>query len=500
MLFEQLQKTYHVDCFINIAELEHLPSSHLYKTLSPLRQDNFVDNYRFVLFNFCPVDPVTLKHVVKTLDFIDIPHFFVLVVSNDPATQEFFTQLDDPISVIMQDGVAPTVTHQVTPQFNIDQSMCAHAWTGLHIAPDGAVRVCCESEDNIGDYNIRKDSIASIVNSDHMNQIREQFRQGTTPTGCRRCVNAEQAGGPSKRSLTPHKLKNIYGHIDWESDSVDVKFVGGHLGNLCNLKCRICNSGYSSTIAAEEIANSTLKKNHPAYKKLIDNSWVKNSDDFWQILRSQVPVACNFEFLGGEPLLLKDNLEFMQFLLDTGHSKHSIFEFITNGTQYPDILDRATEFERLVITVSIDDLDERFEFQRSGACWDTVAKNLARFVANPNIQVGICITVNIQNVLYLPELLAWIKKQNIDHYYFNILNQPEHLDINNLTKQAKKLVLDKLRDANCPELSYVISRVEQAQTSDGVEFCNYMRSKDHMRDERFNQSHFAIAKAMGYVL
>lgn len=500
MLLEQLKEKYQIECFINIAELEHRPSSHLYKTLSPLKQDNFADDCRFVLFNFSAVRADTLTHVVNVLDYIDIPHYFVLVITNDAATKEFFEKLADPIAVVVQDGEAPTVEHQVTPVFNNNNSMCAHAWTGLHIAPNGSVRMCCESSDDIGNYNIRKDSVDAIVNSEHMIKVREQFRQGITPQGCQRCVNAEQAGGESKRTLTPYKLKNIYGNIDWESDHVVTKFVGGHLGNLCNLKCRICSPGYSSTIAAEEIAHSTLKKDHPAYQKLVNNSWVKNSDEFWTMLRGIVPTACNFEFLGGEPLMLKDNIEFMQFLIDSGHSKNSIFEFITNGTQYPDVLDRATEFERLLITVSIDDIEDRFEFQRSGAVWSEVEANLAKFVRNPNIQVGVCITVNIQNVLYLPELLAWIKQQGVDHYYFNMLDEPECLNVNNLTRRAKRLVLDKLRNSDYTELGYVISRVEQAQTSSGVEFCDYMRSKDLVRNERFNQCHFAIAEAMGYVL
>jgi MoaA/NifB/PqqE/SkfB family radical SAM enzyme len=346
-----------------------------------------------------------------------------------------------------------------------------------------------------------------------MNLVRDQFRQGQKLEACQNCWRNEQAGGESKHQLTPYKLSNIYPRIDWESNSLDqnMGFIGGHLGNLCNLKCRICSPVFSSSIATEEIGQEPdiETRSHPTYKLLTDNRWHGNSEKFWQQLKDHSDQICNFEFLGGEPLLLQENLDFMQWLVDNGHSHKCIFEFISNGTQYPAVFDRANQFHRLTVTLSIDNLQQRFESERHGAKWDQVVANLQRFVssrdAGSNIKIGVCITVNIQNVLYLPELIKWLKSQGIDHYYYNVLAKPEWISVDWLTPEARTLVIDRLVSADLPaddrvKLFYVINCVRSATTSDGAEFRKQMQSKDQIRHQNFILTHQEIAQAMGFVL
>jgi molybdenum cofactor biosynthesis enzyme MoaA len=199
----------------------------------------------------------------------------------------------------------------------------------------------------------------------------------------------------------------------------------------------------------------------------------------------------------------------MQHLVDTGHSKSSFFEFTTNGTQYPDIFDKVDQFGRFTITVSIDNIGKRFEVERSGAEWHKVETNLEKFISlkqkNQFVKIGVSITVNIQNVFYIPELIQWLKTKNIDHYFYNVLQQPDYLNINQLTQAAKNMILNKFshsafNDFDLQKLNYVIQHIENSVTSDGKEFCEYVRSKDKIRGENFANSHPEIAQAMGYVL
>lgn len=518
-LKSELSLQYQADCWIFLEDLEHRPSSTLYKTLLPLHKEAYQDPYRFVFFNFAPLNAATLEHVVRTVSYIDISPYFIQVVTNQPATATYFEQLAEPINARLVSGeLNRTLVGNSQPIFNNSNNLCAHAWAGLHADPNGVTRLCCEYQDTIKrsdgtEFNLRQDNIVDILSSDYMIDIRNSFRQGKTPTACKKCVEIEHTGGMSKRALTPFKLKNVYGNINWESDSAkeNLGWVGGHLGNLCNLKCRICNPTFSSSIAVEQLQQLSLaaKKDDPVYHLLSNNSWNKTSDQFWTSIRSLVPRVKNFEFLGGEPLLLKENLEFMQWLVDAGHSHDCIFEFVTNGTQYPQVFDSVDQFQRLTITVSIDNIGKRFELERSGASWDTVSANLTRLVQlkqNTNrIEINVSITLNIQNILYLPELIVWLREQQINNYYLNWLETPRSLSIDQMTAQAKQLVLDRLTSAQLgprdrKELEYVIQRVEQAQTSDGQEFCRYMQEKDRLRNENFAITHKEIANAMGYVL
>lgn len=510
----ELEQQYCIDSYVFLEDLEHKPSSTLYKTLAQYQRPAYKDNYRFVLFNFAPVEPATMDHVAWAINYLDISPYFVLLITDQPATANYFSSCADPIQV---QQVTYQIDHDlpvdsVVPMFNTNNRLCAHAWTGLHVWPNGETSPCCDYVGVIVDRrdtpcNIKKHTIKEILNSDYMVQIRKKFVQGIPVPGCENCTVSEQAGGESKHSLTPYKLANIYGLIDWEAEDpmVNLGFVGGHMGNLCNLKCRICSPVFSSSIAAEELETVKDVKAHPVYRLLVNNRWSKQSDEFWSRLRNHADQVCNFELLGGEPLLLKENLEFMQWLVDQGHSQRAIFEFVTNGTQYPAIFDQADRFRRLAITLSIDNTGKRFEYERSGADWNTVVANLQKFVQNPALTVGVSITVNIQNVLYLPELVEWLQQQGINHYYYNMLHEPAYLSVDQLTPRAKALVLDALTKNNLTKfhsekLQYVINCVQLAETSDGQEFCQRMQAKDQLRNENFILTHHEVAQAMGYVL
>lgn len=509
---------FNVLCIVYLEDLSILPSSYLYKTLVPHYKPVYNNNERFVFYNFDSVDTDVLDHFVRIIDYIDISRFFCVIVTNQPSTVEYFKDLDSDFSVtftkdIHQRSNKPAGDAQ--PLF-YNQNLCAYAWSGIHLSPNGDARICCDYTGDIlqqdgTPYNIKDFSIDEIVNSEYMNQIRSEFRNGNTPAGCKRCSEREHLGADSKRSLSRYKLKNIHGHVNWESDDCteNPKFLGGHIGNLCNLRCRICSPEYSSQIAAEEIKASDSDHDTNKIKAvLIDNNWNKAQTTFWQEIKENNKII-NFEFLGGEPLLLQENLDYMQHLIDTGKSDNCIFEFTTNGTQFNEIFNQADKFKRLTVTVSIDNVGERFEYERKNAKWNNVEQNIQKFINSANnsnsLNVGICVTVSVLNVLYLPEVVKWLDKQSITHYYYNILNYPVELSIDMLTPNAKKIVLDKLTTCDISQehkdkLSPIIQAVKQVRCSDGTEFCNYICKKDVIRKESLYNSHKEIAQAMGYVL
>ena len=517
----KLFNQYQVECVVSIEEIEKSPSSFLHKKLIPLYQPVYHDRQRFVFFNFTPIQQSTLDHIVDTLSYIDISLYFVIVVTNQESTVSYFKSLPEPVFVIQsfdQIGQFDDKKNviEIKPLFNTDKKMCAHAWTGLHVNPDGTTKLCCEYSDFIRDpqgtpYNIKTTDLLTILDSKHIKKVRHQFREGVAPPGCNRCFEIESSGGTSKKSLTPFKLENIYGNINWESDSIDsLGWIGGHLGNLCNLKCRICSPTYSSSIASEKIKFSSYKnKKQDPFYKFFANSWSDYGSIFYSNLKQLVPLIKNFEFLGGEPLLASENINFMQYLVDSGFSKDSIFEFVTNGTQYPEIFDQADKFKRFTITLSIDNLGKRFELERSGAAWAVIENNLEKFINRKNLctsmEVGVSITVNIQNVYYLPELVVWLTSKGVSHYYYNVLADPSWLSLNSLTDNAKIIVLDKLLSADLPKqdqekLATVIQQVQQSVTSDGQQFCTEMKKLDSIRSQTFNSTHSEIAQAMGYML
>lgn len=501
---QKIEEKYNVDFYIQIEDLETQPSSTLYRSLLPYVRDPYEPEYRFVFFNFAKVYNQTLEHVLRTINFLDISPSFILIITNQQSTVDFFIENSKDIRPDYVLNIPVVQTQQSTalfPEYNKKNKLCAYAWAGLHVFPTGTIAPCCDFNGEILDesgspYNIKTARLEEIASSDFMKNLRQEFlKNDTLPEKCSKCNIVENSGGKSRRDLALYKMQNSYSLIDWESQTPTIRHVGGHTGNLCNLKCRICSSTFSSSIAVEEISNK-----EKVQQLLRDTRWTKNSHQFWDELKTLIPDVRNFEFLGGEPLMLKENIDFIQYLIDQGHSQNCTFELVTNGTFYLDLLDSPKNFYRLTITISIDDINERFEFQRSGAKFQIVEANLDRYIQNKNscLKIGVNTTVNIQNIFYLPELLSWLDTKNLDHHYFSMLTYPDFLSVYNLTPAAKDLVLSKLKLSNDPRLKSIITTIQQSATSDGKEFNLYMKNKDQLRNENFNLSHSEIAQAMSY--
>jgi len=123
---------------------------------------------------------------------------------------------------------------------------------------------------------------------------------------------------------------------------------------------------------------------------------------------------------------------------------------------------------------------------------------------SPKIATQLCTTVNIQNVYYLPELCDWILWQEFDHIYFNMLHDPWHMCISNLTEDAKQLVINKLtshpfRDKFKSEIMRIVKFIQNGKGSDGQVFRGKMTQTDAYRKQSLLDTHKEIAEAMGYV-
>jgi hypothetical protein len=112
-------------------------------------------------------------------------------------------------------------------------------------------------------------------------------------------------------------------------------------------------------------------------------------------------------------------------------------------------------------------------------------------------------TINIQNVYYLPELCDWVNEQEFDYVYFNMLHDPNDMCINRMTPQAQELVIDRLtkhpfNTKHRVEIDKIIQFIQNGEGSDGTEFLRKMQQTDGYREQSFLTTHLDIARAMGY--
>jgi MoaA/NifB/PqqE/SkfB family radical SAM enzyme len=284
-------------------------------------------------------------------------------------------------------------------------------------------------------------------------------------------------------------------------------FLDLKLGNICNLKCRICGSWSSSQFATEELNDMSPeidKKSTFPYQMLRAGAWPRENTQFWGQIDQCLDQIRYIEFTGGEPFMIREHFTMLQGIVDRGIAGNVEIHYNTNGTQYPEeAVEIWKHFKTVEIAFSIDDLGSRFEYQRTNAVWKEVVDNIARFrilrEQHPNIQLQCCSTVNIFNVRYLEDLALWISLQDFDFVYWNMMHDSWYFSIATLPNSAKEQIAEYLKNADTEyreEFDRIIDFMNKGASTDG--FMTKMKIQDLDRKRR--QSLNSIAPELAALL
>ena len=397
------------------------------------------------------------------------------------------------------------------------EKFCVLPWISLETSPIGTVRPCCLAEEEIVDdhgdkFDLNTASFVNIQNSQYMQKLRQDFLNVQQPSTCRKCWREERAGRTSKRMHTLDRLKHMLPDQSWTADAKPLMFLDLKLGNICNLKCRICGSWSSSQFAVEELANLGFnedKKSNHHYQMLKQGAWPKENPTFWNEIDQVVDQIRYIEFTGGEPFMIQEHFDMLQRLVDKGIAGNIEIHYNTNGTQYPEDADAIWQHFKLVeIAFSIDDVGERFEYQRTNAVWKEVCRNIGWFRTlrehYSNIRLQVCSTVNVFNVLYLEELSQWIDQQAFNFVYWNMMHEAYYFSIGTLPANAKSAITTQLQQANVnnntqQEFSKIIDFMNRGVSLDGNILRMRIADLDRKRNQDLSVVESEFAKLINYV-
>lgn len=355
----------------------------------------------------------------------------------------------------------------------------------IHMAtrPNGDVRLCCTSNASGADIidskeiglvtnkgvkmNLRDHTIEEVWNSDFMKSTRIKLLNNCVPDSCTKCFVEESKGIKSKRNWETQvwndrlNLKDVVSSMDTDgSMPVNIPYFDLRLGNLCNLKCVMCSPHDSSSwikdwkLQTPQYTNHILKEDQQ-WDRTMDYTWYQKGS-FIDSMKSQIHNIKELYFAGGEPLLIPEHYNILQWLVDEGYSVDVILRYNSNGTEIPDrLLELWSKFKLVKFNFSIDAYNERNDYIRYPSKWVDIHNNLLKLDDTPdNIVINIACAVQALNVMYLDELIDYklsmnFKKINTLDYGAGLIGLhlvylPSYMNVRVLSHKSKHDVTKKL--------------------------------------------------------
>lgn len=331
------------------------------------------------------------------------------------------------------------------------QTFCIHPHAAMSTTPDGFYKTCCMSElpirkEDGTPYRPSQDSLQEAFNSPWMDNLRRDLNIGFKNPNCKRCWDEERAGQNSKRMRDSKEYLN--GSKNIRAGEHVIKIVDLKMGNLCNLKCRICNPWNSSQWVDEwhslRKPNESKIEFHKPFKAMRD-AW--NPDqNIWKNLEQALPNIEHMDMYGGEPLLIENMWTILKHSVEKGYSKKQTIHYNTNGSIMPSDEQFALwkEFKLLDIQVSVDDIGDRHHYQRYPSDWSKVRNHVLKFKEHDWIRLSTNATISNYNIFYLDEITEEIVKNIGTSVWYNILHAPYDQSIAALDPEIKKILVKKL--------------------------------------------------------
>jgi radical SAM protein with 4Fe4S-binding SPASM domain len=318
------------------------------------------------------------------------------------------------------------------------RAYCRAAFDSLHIAIGGSAKPCCEFKDEIG--SLKETSLEKLWHSESLKDLRAKMLRGERDAGCRKCYDAEDAGGVSLRNMynAGDKLNSdFYTQTNLAEPilrTLDIRF-----SNLCNLSCRTCGPDASTKWYADAKRLNWWKLDAHAL-----NETFTSKSAALEALGPALETIEGIYFAGGEPLLHEGHYAVLQDLIDRGRTDVHL-TYNSNLMELRlgklDVLPLWSKFRGVSIGASIDGHQRQGELIREGLSWDKFAANVATVRQRcPHVNIYFAITVSIFNILSLPLLhqhLRAIDPAGSAQFRFNLLLEPDHYNIQLLPTHMK---------------------------------------------------------------
>ena len=364
----------------------------------------------------------------------------------------------------------------------MNHTRCALPWQSLSIDNQGRSRICCNSNAHYsGSFSGHKImSCASIDEAMHTSyhaEVRSSMLAGERPASCKKCWDIEDNGGRS--------FRQIWNDILGETDTIAPRYLDITLGNKCNLTCRQCNEWNSHLW---QIDNHRLGRYTD--RELSDTFWFEDARARTLIM-SAVNTATHINFLGGEPLIVEEQMDLLERCVELGIAGRIELSYNTNMTVLrPRQLALWQQFKRVNLSVSLDAVGAQNDYIRQNSRFSDIERNLQQIhISCDTVQMTVHATFGVLNALTLHELVAWSDTQPWFAGrlpWLNIVTFPAHQDARHLPDHAKAVVEQQIaaaisgREDDHSYSSYTAAINHLHQSSDPAKWHKFWADADQL--------------------
>jgi len=371
-------------------------------------------------------------------------------------------------------------------------TFCKTVWDGLHILPDGYIRLCSLGTNSVDELDMQRcrdkdgnlmhiltHDLRDIINSDKHREVRRLNVKSPDQWSphCECCENREIITDYNRNHVntsrrvrlmtlinSEHVTEEDYtnkiaddGSVDWLPSSLDIRF-----GNLCNQKCIMCGPHFSNLWYDEytEYYNTNsfgLMNEIKLVKNIKTDKWMSPPEMYWyenpiwwEKFNQLMPGLRHIYITGGEPMVTPAHFEMLEKLSTSGYSKNVVLEYDTNLSALNNkIIDQWSNFKSVIVRVSMDATGDQYELIRFGGKWEKFVENVKTLkkhtLRNPNVvfdSITSCFqTLTAYDIIKSEE---FCRRLGIP-FHIRFLEGPIHFSVNHLPRDLKLKLLEYYR-------------------------------------------------------
>ena len=312
------------------------------------------------------------------------------------------------------------------------KTFCPLPWRLISASPSGIGRICCEGfemlKNDKGEWAFWKNSgsLYSYFNTKKYKKTRLQMLKGERPNHCVYCFNQEDYGARSMRMQLIDQYQSdiekmiINTNTDGSIDDPKIDSIEMDLGNKCNLKCRMCHP-YVSYIIGKDWQKMGKVYDEDIAKRIWEDKWYAAPNTL-KMVEEVLPFIRHIAIAGGEPMLIKEHLKFLEMIIEKGHASHILLMYSSNQTVIPrKIVELWKAFQKVRFNCSIEAYGDLNNYIRYPSKWENLERNI-HFIDDlahkyGNIKIHIHTTFQAYNVIKIPELLNYLRYADFKSLY-----------------------------------------------------------------------------------